>query len=127
MLRNPCRLFDALKTTEPGPTLIQLPLERVSQSPSRIIINSSFTCLWGGCEVWPGFSVVTCISNWSSVAVGLLQSDRTSPVAFFTGFISFQLKTVGPRIGCSLAAVATEVKALGIASNPARASRLVIM
>src|ERR1035438_2742734 len=127
MLRNPWRLFDALKTTDPGPAFTQLPLERVSQSPSRMIISSSLTCLCGGCEVSPGFSVVTCISNWSSVAVGLLQSTRTSPVFVLTAFISFQLKTVGPRIGISFAAMATALRALGIANNPTRASRRVII
>jgi hypothetical protein len=85
-------------------------------------------CRWGGCDSNPGFNVETCISSWSSVAVGDLQSDRTSPTFVFTAFISSQRKTDGPRIACSSgAAAAKALKALGAARIPNKASRFEII
>jgi len=66
--------------TEPGPTRFIWPFTNASTVPSLMMIISSSGCLCGGCDVSPGFSVVTWHSSSSSVAVWERKNVRTAPV-----------------------------------------------
>ena len=90
-----------------GPVRVIVPLIETSRVPSLTMMNSSRACLWGGCEAWPGFSVVMCDSNFSNVAVGKSTTSRRVPNALGFTLSSSQTKTREP----SLARVGAEVGA----------------
>src|SRR5689334_8561037 len=71
-----------------------------------------------------------CISSSSTVAVGLLVRERTSPTAVFLATILFQSKTVGPRIAGGVDGACTAAPTPTAADrvmNATAMSRLVIM
>ena len=60
----PCDALGVVNMTDPGPTLVVLPSQKISPLPLSTIMTSSSACVCGAWGVWPGLSTNLPVTNW---------------------------------------------------------------